>query len=347
MFYKSIIRPFFFLIPPETVHNLVVFFLKISLKFKFIKFLLLKYFNVESPKLHKTVAGMNFKNPVGLAAGFDKNGEIIDGIEALGFGFMEIGTLTPLPQAGNEKPRIFRLIKDKALINRMGFNNVGCTESVKNLKSLKKINLKIGGNIGKNKITPLDQAPLDYLKCIDQLWPYVDYFTLNISSPNTPELRKLQNKNHLYDLLKIIADKVQKLPQTKPVFVKIAPDLDNQDINDIIELVNTFEIAGVIATNTTILRENLQSDREMIKNAGEGGLSGQPLRHKSTEIIRYLRIGLKKEKAIMAVGGIFSYEDAMEKLTAGADLIQVYTGFIYEGPEIARRINKAIINNNN
>jgi dihydroorotate dehydrogenase len=345
MFYKSILRPVFFLIPPETVHNLVVFVLRIITKFKFIKFLLQKYFVVESPELHRTVAGIKFKNPVGLAAGFDKKAEIIDGIEALGFGFMEIGTITPLPQSGNEKPRVFRLIKDKALINRMGFNNIGCTESIKNLKSIKKRNIIIGGNIGKNKITPIEQASSDYIKCIEQLCPYIDYFTLNISSPNTPELRKLQNKNYLYDLLKSIVAKIKETPEPKPVFVKIAPDLDTQDIDDIIELVNTFEIAGIIATNTTIARDNLQTDYEKVKNAGEGGLSGQPLKQKSNEIIKHLRSGLKKEKAIMAVGGIFTNEDAFEKLNAGADLIQVYTGFIYEGPAIARRINKAIIDN--
>lgn len=342
MFYKTIIRPIFFLIPPETVHNFVVLALKVITKFNFFKFLLQKYFTVESPELQRSVAGIKFKNPVGLAAGFDKNAEIVDGIEALGFGFMEIGTITPLPQSGNDKPRVFRLIKDKALINRMGFNNIGCKESLKNLKSSKKRNIIIGGNIGKNKITPLDKALSDYLICIDQLWPYVDYFTLNISSPNTPELRKLQNKDHLYDLLKFIAEKIKELPKAIPVFVKIAPDLDTQDIDDIIEIVNTFEIAGIIATNTTISRDNLRSDLEKVKIAGEGGLSGQPLKEKSIEVIKHLRSGLKKEKAIMAVGGIFSNEDAFEKLNAGADLIQVYTGFIYEGPAIARRINKAI-----
>jgi len=344
MFYKSIIRPIFFLLPPETVHNYVVFILRIFAKLNFIRFLLQRYFIVENPKLQRIVAGLKFKNPVGLAAGFDKNAEIITGIEALGFGFIEIGTITPLPQPGNAKPRVFRLIKDKALINRMGFNNVGCIESIKHLKSIKKRNIIIGGNIGKNKITPLQEAYSDYIKCIDQLWPYVDYFTLNISSPNTPELRKLQNKHHLSELLKLISEKIQKLPQAKPVFVKIAPDLEIQDIDDIIELVNTFEIAGIIATNTTISRDNLLSDYEKVKYAGEGGLSGQPLKEISTEVIKLLRSGLKKEKAIMAVGGIFSQEDAFEKLNAGADLIQVYTGFIYEGPAIAKRINEAIIN---
>lgn len=344
MFYKSIIRPIFFLLPPETVHNYVVFILRIFTKLNFIRLLLQRYFIVENPKLQRIVAGLKFKNPVGLAAGFDKNAEIITGIEALGFGFIEIGTITPLPQPGNDKPRVFRLIKDKALINRMGFNNVGCIESIKNLKSIKKRNIIIGGNIGKNKITPLQEAYSDYLICIDQLWPYVDYFTLNISSPNTPELRKLQNKHHLSELLKLISEKIQKLPQAKPVFVKIAPDLEIQDIDDIIELVNTFEIAGIIATNTTISRDNLLSDYEKVKYAGEGGLSGQPLKEISTEVIKLLRSGLKKEKAIMAVGGIFSQEDAFEKLNAGADLIQVYTGFIYEGPAIAKRINEAIIN---
>lgn len=344
MFYKSIIRPIFFLLPPETVHNYVVFILRIFTKLNFIRLLLQRYFIVENPELQRNVAGLKFKNPVGLAAGFDKNAEIITGIEALGFGFIEIGTITPLPQPGNDKPRVFRLIKDKALINRMGFNNVGCIESIKNLKSIKKRNIIIGGNIGKNKITPLQEAYSDYLICIDQLWPYVDYFTLNISSPNTPELRKLQNKHHLSELLKIISEKIQKLPQAKPVFVKIAPDLEIQDIDDIIELVNTFEIAGIIATNTTISRDNLLSDYEKVKYAGEGGLSGQPLKEISTEVIKLLRSGLKKEKAIMAVGGIFSQEDAFEKLNAGADLIQVYTGFIYEGPAIAKRINEAIIN---
>lgn len=341
--YRYIIRPLLFLFPPETIHEISVIFLKFTGIIPFFRFIIKKYFIVESPYLNRTIAGLKFRNPVGLAAGFDKNAEVFGSLSDFGFGFIEIGTVTPKAQVGNPKPRVFRLKKDKALINRMGFNNMGTEDVIKNLKRRSNGDLIIGGNIGKNKITPLDNAISDYEYCFEKLFPYVDYFAINVSSPNTPELRKLQEKEKLEELFNSLIKLNNSREKQKPIFIKIAPDLDKGELKDIADLVNNCDIAGVIATNTTIGRENLSYDREFIKSMGEGGLSGKPVRERSTEIIEELRKYLNKEKFIIGVGGIMSETDALEKLKAGADLLQLYTGFIYGGPSLIRKINKALI----
>ena len=285
---------------------------------------------------------MTFQNPVGLAAGFDKDAEAFDELGLLGFGFVEIGTITPKGQNGNPQPRLFRLKKDKALINRMGFNNNGVDFAVEKLKKRKNKNLIVGGNIGKNKITPLDQAVSDYIISFEKLFPYVDYFVINVSSPNTPNLRKLQDKEPLTKLINTLLDLNNKKNNPKPVFLKIAPDLNQSQLDDIIDIANSTKLAGIIATNTTIDRKNLKTSTDDLEKIGNGGLSGKPLVSRSTEIIGYLRQNLNNDKKIIGVGGISNAEDAIEKLNAGADLIQIFTGFIYEGPSLIKRINKAI-----
>jgi dihydroorotate dehydrogenase len=303
--------------------------------------LLKKQFSVESAVLEKELFGIKFKNPVGLAAGFDKDAKLIDELALLGFGFIEIGTLTPKPQAGNEKPRLFRLPKDQALINRMGFNNEGVHAAVKRLKE-KRSSVIVGGNIGKNKMTPNENAIDDYGYCVDELDPYVDYFVVNVSSPNTPGLRELQEKEPLQKLLKYVKDLALKKSKPKPVLLKIAPDLTPGQLDDIVEILRNTGIDGIIATNTTISREGLKTLSTDVEQIGNGGLSGKPLSEKSTEVIRYLREKLGSKYPIIGVGGIMSAEDALDKLKAGADLVQVYTGFIYEGPGFVREINETI-----
>tara|TARA_R110000868_G_scaffold124711_3_gene329470 strand:- start:1840 stop:2775 length:936 start_codon:yes stop_codon:yes gene_type:complete len=301
-------------------------------------------FAVEDKRLEKELFGLKFKNPVGLAAGFDKNAVLYNELSDFGFGFVEIGTLTPKPQEGNPKKRLFRLKADKAIINRMGFNNQGVFEAVENLKKEHKV--LIGGNIGKNKITPNNEAIKDYLICFDALFDHVDYFVVNVSSPNTPGLRELQDKEPLTALLNELQlenSKLSKRKSTKrkPILLKIAPDLTDSQLLDIIEIVSTTTIDGVIATNTTISRENLKSHALLIEEAG--GLSGAPLKDRSTEVIRFLAEKSNKAFPIIGVGGINSAEDAIEKLDAGADLIQLWTGFVYEGPGLVKKINEALL----
>ena len=331
-----------FLLNPEAIHDISVIVLKISSKIPFLRFFIKKYFTFESPKLYRNIAGLTFKNPVGLAAGFDKNAEVFEALSDFGFSFIEIGTVTPKPQPGNTKPRIFRLKKDKALINRMGFNNFGSETIVKNLKKRVTRDLIVGGNIGKNKTTSFENAISDYEQCFEKLFHYVDYFAVNVSSPNTPDLRKLQEKEKLRELFNRLIDLNNSKDKPKSIFIKIAPDLSHDEIADITDLVNNYDIAGIIATNTTIKRDNLSYNEQCIKEFGDGGLSGKPVRDRSTEIIAILRKLLKKEKAIIGVGGILSEQDALDKINAGADLIQLYTGFIYEGPYLIKKINKAI-----
>jgi dihydroorotate dehydrogenase len=342
--YKTIIRPLFFSFDPEKIHHftfsLIRFFHKIGFGNIF-----RSIYKVENPKLERELFGLKFPNPVGLAAGFDKDAKLYKELSNFGFGFIEIGTVTPKPQPGNDKPRLFRLKEDSAIINRMGFNNGGVEEAVERLKKNPSTALGetkhvlIGGNIGKNKVTPNEEAVNDYIICFDALFNYVDYFVVNVSSPNTPNLRALQEKKPLTDLLQTLQNRNNSKEKRKPILLKIAPDLTDEQLLDIIEIVETTKIDGVIATNTTISREGISSEnkKEM------GGLSGKPLNKRATEVIRFLSEKSNKAFPIIGVGGIHSAEDALEKLDAGASLVQLYTGFIYEGPSLIKQINKAIL----
>ena len=295
---------------------------------------------VKHPSLERELFGLKFPNPVGLAAGFDKQASFYKEFSSLGFGFIEVGTITPKPQDGNPQPRMFRLTADEGLINRMGFNNGGLEMARENLKNRDR-NFIIGGNIGKNKVTPNENATDDYLKCFDALHDLVDYFVVNVSSPNTPGLRELQDKEPLTELLATLNAENSKLDKPKPILLKIAPDLTDAQLDDIISIVADTKIDGVIATNTTISREGLKSP-DSLKNEA-GGVSGKPVRQRSTEVIKYLHDKSNGSFPIIGVGGIHSANDAIEKLDAGASLVQVYTGFIYEGPALIRSINKALI----
>ena len=341
--YKLLIRPVLFLFDPEAVHHFSFWAIKFFSRLGF-SGLFRKTFTLNDPKLGREVFGVKFKNPVGLAAGFDKNAKLYNEFSDFGFGFVEIGTVTPKPQPGNPKKRLFRLREDKAIINRMGFNNKGVFEAVEQLK--KKHRVIIGGNIGKNKVTPNDEAIKDYLICFEALFEHVDYFVVNVSSPNTPGLRELQDREPLTKLLKKLKSQNKKLAKNtkkkeKPILLKIAPDLTDDQLLDIIEIVADTKIDGVIATNTTIERKGLKS--HLILSEEKGGLSGKPLTNRSTEVIRFLSENSRKAFPIIGVGGIHSAEDALEKLEAGADLVQLYTGFIYEGPGLIKKINKAIL----
>lgn len=331
--YKTIIRPLLFRLDPEKAHHLTFSLLK---NFgSLASFFLGK--PIEDPRLEREVFGLKFKNPVGLAAGLDKDAVAYQQFSDLGFGFVEIGTITPKAQPGNEKKRLFRLIEDSGIINRMGFNNSGVDVAVERLKKNKGV--LIGGNIGKNKITPNEEAVNDYKICFEKLFDYVDYFVVNVSSPNTPNLRALQDKEPLTKLLGELQKLNREKPKPKPILLKIAPDLTEEQLLDIIDIVKETQIAGVIATNTTLSRENLKSENQK----ESGGLSGKPLTKRSTEVIRFLSEKSGKAFPIIGVGGIHTAEDAMEKLNAGASLVQLYTGFIYEGPELIRKINKKIL----
>ncbi len=335
--YKLLIRPILFWFDPEKVHYFSFSFIKFISKIPFVPNLLKWNYEVNDTKLEREVFGLKFKNPVGLAAGFDKDAKCYQELSNFGFGFIEIGTLTPKPQDGNPKKRLFRLKQDSAIINRMGFNNGGVDAAVLRLKKNKGV--LIGGNIGKNKLTPNEDAISDYLICFDALFDYVDYFVVNVSSPNTPNLRELQEKKPLTELLTKLETRNSEHLTKKPILLKIAPDLTDEQLLDIIAIVNDTQIAGVIATNTTISRENLESENKV----EVGGLSGKPLTKRATEVIRFLSEKSNKAFPIIGVGGIHSAEDALEKLEAGASLVQLYTGFIYEGPHLIREINKAIL----
>lgn len=335
--YQKIIRPILFNIDPEKVHYFTFSMLRKLFKLPGIQTRIRKEFVVEDRRLEREVFGIKFKNPVGLAAGFDKDAKLFKELSSFGFGFIEIGTLTPKPQPGNEKKRLFRLKEDKAIINRMGFNNGGVAEAVERLK--KNQGVLIGGNIGKNKATPNESAVDDYLLCFNALFEHVDYFVVNVSSPNTPNLRELQDKEPLTALLNTLQQDNLRKAVTKPILLKIAPDLSDSQLLDIIDIIKETGIAGVIATNTTISREGLTSpDKEE-----SGGLSGKPLTKRATQVIRFLSENSNKAFPIIGVGGIMTAEDAMEKLEAGASLIQLYTGFIYEGPKLVKKINKEIL----
>lgn len=302
-------------------------------------------YKVRDEHLKVKALGLEFENPVGLAAGFDKDGKLFEELGHYGFGFIEVGTVTPKPQAGNEKPRLFRLKADQGLINRMGFNNGGVEALVKRLKKRSNHKLIMGGNIGKNKVTPNEEALNDYLICFDKLFDHVDYFVVNVSSPNTPNLRDLQEKEPLKQILMSLQAENFKKVKPKPVLLKIAPDLTDGQLDDIVEIVQESKIDGIIATNTTISRGNLKTPEATVKNIGAGGVSGLPVKERSTEVIRYLNQRSKGKIPIIAVGGIFNASDAREKLEAGAVLVQVYTGFVYEGPGIVKKICKGLLKN--
>ncbi|WP_321516263.1 quinone-dependent dihydroorotate dehydrogenase [Marinifilum fragile] len=344
--YRLIIRPVLILFDAEKIHKFtfscLIFFQKSALIRKISSLFLTQ----KHPALERELFGLKFPNPVGLAAGLDKNAEAFDMLGSMGFGFIEIGTLTPKPQEGNPKPRLFRFVNDKAIVNRMGFNNDGVFEAVKRLKR-KKTNIIIGGNIGKNKVTPNQLASDDYINCFEALYPYVDYFVVNVSSPNTPNLRALQDKEPLKDLLNKLMglNKIKK--KTKAILLKIAPDVNETQLDDIIDIVTETQIAGIVATNTTISRDGLSYSDEEIEAVGAGGLSGNPLKQKSTEVIRYIHKKSNGKIPIIGVGGIMTVEDALEKLDAGASLVQIYTGFIYGGPGLIKNINKALIKRTN
>ncbi|SMD43182.1 dihydroorotate oxidase A [Aquiflexum balticum DSM 16537] len=339
--YKSIIKPLLFRKNPEDAHHFTFDLIKKSFNLPLVKNLIEGIYDYQNPVLEREVFGLKFKNPVGLAAGFDKDAKLIDEMAMLGFGFIEIGTLTPKPQEGNPKPRLFRLPKDQALINRMGFNNGGVAEAVERLKN-RNSDVLIGGNIGKNKLTPNENAVDDYLFCFEYLFDYVDYFVVNVSSPNTPNLRDLQEKEPLKKLLSEVQKANRKKGNPKPILLKIAPDLTVGQLDDIVEIVLETKIDGVIATNTTIDRSLLSTDVHQVDAIGAGGVSGKVLAKRSTEVIRFLAKQSNNAFPIIGVGGIFSAKDAIDKLEAGASLVQVYSGMIYEGPGLIKRINKGL-----
>ena len=335
--YKLLLKPLFFLFDPELVHHTVFKLIKLSNKIPGISNIIRSIYVIKDKRLERHLFGLTFPNPVGLAAGFDKDAKLYHELSNFGFGFIEIGTLTPKPQDGNPKKRMFRLTKDKGLINRLGFNNEGVESAINRLKKNKGV--LIGGNIGKNKTTPNKNAVKDYVYCFNMLFDYVDYFVVNVSSPNTPNLRELQDRCNLEKLLSTLSNLNQTKVQPKPILLKIAPDLNEKQLLDVIEIVTNQNIDGVIATNTTLSRENLKS----FKKNETGGLSGVPLKDKSTDVIKFLHKKSKNAFPIIGVGGVHEPDDAIEKLDAGASLVQMYTGFIYEGPGIVKRINKALL----
>ncbi|KAA1243933.1 quinone-dependent dihydroorotate dehydrogenase [Aquimarina sp. RZ0] len=337
--YKAIIRPILFKYDPEKVHHFTFRMIKIMAKIPFVPGIFKSIYQINNPNLEREVFGLKFKNPVGLAAGFDKDAKLFNELSDFGFGFVEIGTLTPKPQEGNPKKRLFRLKNDAAIINRMGFNNGGVEDAVRRLKKNKGV--LIGGNIGKNKLTSNDNAEEDYKICFDALFAYVDYFVVNVSSPNTPNLRALQDKEPLTALLNSLQSTNQEKALPKPILLKIAPDLTEEQLFDIIDIIKETKIAGVIATNTTISRKGLRSNLALANE--KGGLSGKPLTDRSTEVIRFLSEKSGKAFPIIGVGGIHSPHDAIEKIEAGASLVQLYTGFIYEGPGLIKQINKELL----
>ncbi len=342
----QLLKPLLFLLPPERAHYFTVGLLKFVLALPLVGAAFRRTHRVDDPWLEREAMGLRFPNPVGLAAGFDKDGKAFRAMAALGFGFVELGTVTPRPQAGNPQPRLFRLPPDEALINRMGFNNEGVDALVERLKGPRPENLVIGGNIGKNKDTPNERAEEDYLYGFEHLFPYVDYFVVNVSSPNTPNLRALQAKEPLTRLLTALQKKNRAKEAPKPILLKIAPDLNEGQLDDILDIVQTTGLDGIIATNTTISRDGLRENPARLEAIGAGGLSGKPLRKRATEVIRYLTEKTGGKLFIIGVGGIASPADALEKLKAGATLVQIYSGLVYEGPALVRDINQAILEDN-
>lgn len=339
MFYRWFVRPFLFQMPAERAHHFTFRLWRFVTGLPGVGAWAKNHFTVSDPVLEREVFGLKFPNPVGLAAGFDKDAKGIDAFSALGFGFIEIGTLTPKPQDGNPQPRMFRLKADRGLINRMGFNNGGVEAAVKRLKQ-RKSPVLVGGNIGKNKVTPNEEAARDYEVCFEALFPVVDYFVVNVSSPNTPNLRALQDKEPLTALLMRLQQRNQAKKKPKPMLLKIAPDLTEGQLDDIVEIIRETKLDGVIATNTTISRDGLETPAQEVEAMGAGGLSGAPVKDRATQVIRHLHHKSGGAFPIIGVGGIQKPEDAWEKLEAGASLVQVYSGFVYEGPAMVRNINR-------
>ena len=341
--YKSVIRPLFFLFDPEKIHHFTFSLIKILFKIPGIPFIFRSLFQINDKKLERNLFGLTFKNPVGLAAGFDKNAVLYNELANFGFGFIEIGTVTPKTQEGNPKKRVFRLKSDKGLINRMGFNNGGLEVAIEKLKK-NKGKVIIGGNIGKNTSTMPENYTTDYLECFVALHPYVDYFVLNVSCPNVGSHAKLTDKDYLVELITAVQKSNKTFTKQKPILLKIAPDLNNLQLDEVIEIVAETKIDGVIASNTSLNRDGLIASKEQLEAIGNGGLSGKPICDRSTNVIKYLAEKSNKTFPIIGVGGIHSAKDALEKMEAGADLVQIYTGFIYEGPGLVKKINKAVLN---
>lgn len=340
--YKSIIRPLLFMVSAETIHHIMMGMFKLANYIPGLKCVINKMFAIKDPALEREVFGLKFPNPVGLAAGFDKNGEVSDVLSSLGFGFVEVGTITPRAQSGNPRPRLFRLQKDSALINRMGFNNTGVESMVNNLRHRNTRNI-IGGNLGKNTATDNELAPVDYLRSFRVLYEYVDYFVINVSCPNVASLTCLQDKDNLKLILQGLLDFRRGQNQYRPILLKISPDLTEKQLDDVIESMIEFSIDGIVATNTTTSREGLATDAEAVKAIGKGGLSGKPLTQKAIQTVRYIHEKTSGSFPIIGVGGIMSEQEALDMLDAGASLIQVYSGFIYNGPSFVRRICKRIL----
>ncbi|GAA3613384.1 quinone-dependent dihydroorotate dehydrogenase [Flavivirga amylovorans] len=340
--YKLLLRPLFFLFDPERIHHFTFFLIKFTSKIPGLAAIFRSLYALENVKLERYLFGLTFKNPVGLAAGFDKNAVLYNELANFGFGFIEIGTVTPKGQAGNPKKRLFRLKDDQGIINRMGFNNEGLEAAISQLKK-NKGKLIIGGNIGKNTSTKPEDYTKDYLECFNALHPYVDYFVLNVSCPNVGSHAKLNDKDYLEELIGAVQNANTAFKKQKPILLKIAPDLNNGQLDEIIALVAETNLDGVIASNTSMDRSDLKASKELLESIGHGGLSGQPIKDKSTQVIKYLSDKSNKSFPIIGVGGIHSAKDALEKIDAGADLVQVYTGFIYEGPSLIKQINKTLL----
>ena len=340
--YKAIVRPIFFLFDPEKIHYFTFSLIKTMSKIPFVTSMFRSLYQVKDKRLERNLFGLKFENPVGLAAGFDKNAVLYNELANFGFGFIEIGTVTPKGQPGNPKKRLFRLKDDKGIINRMGFNNDGIAAAIENLKQ-NKGKIIIGGNLGKNTATTPENYTQDYCEVFRALHPYVDYFVLNVSCPNVGSHAKLNDKDYLVELISACQQLNEKESKQKPILLKIAPDLNQIQLDEIIELVKETKIDGVIASNTSTNRDGLKASKERLSEIGNGGLSGQPIKAQSTAVIKYLAEKSNKAFPIIGVGGIHSAEDALEKIDVGADLVQIYTGFIYEGPSLIKKINKAIL----
>jgi len=340
--YKAVLRPILFRVSPERIHELLVRTVKFIHRLSFCSCLLRKLYSLENPLLEREFMGLKFKNPVGLAAGFDKNATFYNEFSSFGFGFIETGTITPRPQPGNPKPRSFRLPKDKSLINRMGLNNCGVDAAVEMLRN-RKPGMVIGGNIGKNTDTPDEKAVDDFVYCFEKLYDYVDYFVVNISCPNTGEIDKLQDQEVMESILGEIVSRRALKPLKKPVLLKISPDLNYKQIDEALSIIQRLRIDGIVATNTTVKRDGLITDKNIVSSIGNGGLSGAPLSNRSTELIRYISQKTGGRLPIIGVGGIMTVKDAHDKLNAGAVLIQVYTGFIYNGPSFVKQILKSLL----